>query len=156
MSGFLRICSQSSIKVLTWLFFWKNRKRCQKTQNFTLTSNPLKKFWKNVPKKVISKNVTEKCTFFTFTHVRQTCFAYNFVHFFTTFSTYSKSAWNSAIFDTFYDCLQKIFFKGHISTFYKLWSQTRKKRLKKSNNVFSKCVLDFNFAPIKGSVFFIF
>ncbi len=29
----------------------------------------------------------EKCTFFTFTHVRQTCFAYNFfvVHFFTTF-----------------------------------------------------------------------
>jgi hypothetical protein len=29
-------------------------------------------------KKVISKNLTEKCTFFTFTHVRQTCFAYNF------------------------------------------------------------------------------
>jgi hypothetical protein len=29
-------------------------------------------------KKVISKNVTEKCTFFTYTHVRQTCFAYNF------------------------------------------------------------------------------
>jgi len=63
-------------------------------QNFTLILNPLKKFRKNVPKKVISKNVTEKCTFFTFTHVRQTCFAYNFflVHFFTTFSTDSKSA----------------------------------------------------------------
>jgi hypothetical protein len=30
------------------------------------------------PKKVISKNVTEMCTFFTFTHVRQTCFACNF------------------------------------------------------------------------------
>ncbi len=29
-------------------------------------------------KKVISKNVTEICTFFTFTHVRQTCFACNF------------------------------------------------------------------------------
>ncbi len=29
-------------------------------------------------KKIISKNVTEICTFFTFTHVRQTCFAYNF------------------------------------------------------------------------------
>jgi hypothetical protein len=29
-------------------------------------------------KKVISKNVTEICIFFTFTHVRQTCFAYNF------------------------------------------------------------------------------
>jgi hypothetical protein len=43
-------------------------------------------------KKVISKNVTEKCTFFTFTHVHQTCFAYNFlcVHFLTTFSTDSN------------------------------------------------------------------
>jgi hypothetical protein len=43
-------------------------------------------------KKVISKNVTEKCTFFTFTHVRQTCFAYNFVwcifnNFFNVFSS---------------------------------------------------------------------
>jgi hypothetical protein len=38
-------------------------------------------------KKVISKNVTEICTFFTFTHVRQTCFAYNFflVHFLQLF-----------------------------------------------------------------------
>jgi hypothetical protein len=37
---------------------------------------------------------TERCTFFTFTSVRQTCFAYNFflVHIFTTFSTDSKSA----------------------------------------------------------------
>ncbi len=32
----------------------------------------------------------------------------------------------------------------------------RKKRLQKSKSVFSKCVLDFNFAPIKGSVFFSF
>jgi hypothetical protein len=29
-------------------------------------------------KKVISKNVTEICPFFIFTHVRQTCFAYSF------------------------------------------------------------------------------
>ncbi len=108
--------------------------------------------------KVISKNVTEKCTFFTFTHVRQTCFAYSFflVHFFKTFSTDSKSAWNSAFFDTFFDFVKKKFFLGHISTFFQLWNQTRKKRLKKSKNVFCKCVLDFNFAPIKGSVFFIF
>ncbi len=53
-----------------------------------------KGFEKMYQKKVISKIVTEKCTFFTFTHVRQTCFAYNFilVHFFATFSTDSKSA----------------------------------------------------------------
>ncbi len=65
------------------------------------------------------------------------------VHFLTTFSTDSKSVWI-------------LRFLGHIITFFNLWSQTRKKRLKKSKNVFSKCVLDFNFAPIKGSVFFIF
>ncbi len=102
--------------------------------------------------------MTEICTFFTFIHVRQTCFAYNFfcVHFVTTFSTDSKSAWNSAFFDTFNDFFQKTFFLGHIGTFFKLWSQMRKKRLKKSKNVFCKCVLDFNFAPIKGSVFLIF
>ncbi len=51
---------------------------------------------------------------------------------------------------------QIFLFKGHISTFFKLWSQTRKKRLKKSKNVFCKCVLDFNFEPMEGSVFFIF
>jgi hypothetical protein len=28
--------------------------------------------------KVISKNVVEICTFFTFTHFRQICFVYNF------------------------------------------------------------------------------
>ncbi len=38
---------------------------------------------------------------------------------------------------------------GHISTFWKLWSQTCKKWIK---NLFGKCVLDFNFAPIKESV----
>ncbi len=115
-----------------------------------------KSFEKIYQKKVISKNLTEKCTFYTFTHVHQTCFAYNFflVHFFTTFSTDSKSAWNSAFFDTFFDFFQKKFFKGHFSIFFKLWSQMRKKRLKQSKNVFCKCVLDFNFAPIKGSVFF--
>ncbi len=85
--------------------------------------------------------------FFTFTHDRQTCFVYNFflVHFFKTFSTYSKSAWNSAFFDPFFDFFKKNFFLGHISTFFKLWSQTRKKRLKKSKNVFCKCVLEIQF-----------
>ena len=117
-----------------------------------------KSFEKIHPQKFISTNVTEICTFFTFTYVRQTCFACNFflVHFFTTFSTDSKSAWNSGFFDIFLDFFQKKFSLGHISTFCKLWSQMRKKRLKKSKNVFCKCVLDFNFAPITGSVFFIF
>ncbi len=76
---------------------------------------------------------------------------------FTTFSTDSKSAWNSAFFDIFFcNFMSKFFFLGHIRTFCKLWSQMRKKRLKKSKSFFRKCVLDFNFAPIKGYVFFIF
>ncbi len=160
MSRFLRICSQSSKKVLIWpkkKFFWQNRKRCQKRRISRWFRIRWKSFEKMYQKKVISKNVTERCTFFMFTPVRQTCFAYNFfvVHFFTTFSTDSKSAWNSAFLDTFFDFLKKKIL-GNISTFFKLWSQTRKKRLNKSKNVFCKCVLDFNFAPIKGSVFFIF
>jgi hypothetical protein len=57
-----------------------------------LISNPLKKFSINV-KKVISKNVIEICTFSFFTHVNQTCFAYNFfwVHFLKAFSSDWKS-----------------------------------------------------------------
>jgi hypothetical protein len=44
-------------------------------------------FEKMHPKKVIRKNMTEICTFFTLTYVRQTCFACNFFGaFFTTFS----------------------------------------------------------------------
>jgi hypothetical protein len=38
----------------------------------------LEKFNYGYNKKNISKNVTEICTFSTFTHDRQTCFAYNF------------------------------------------------------------------------------
>ncbi len=80
----------------------------QKMQNFTLISNPLKKFFKNA-----KKNVTEICTFSPFTHVRvrQTCFAYNF------FSAFLKNFFNGfeismkfCVFDTFF---------GHISTFFK-------------------------------------
>ncbi len=50
LSRFLRIWLQSLKKGLIWpknFFFEKNRKRCEKTQNFTLISNPLKKLWKN-------------------------------------------------------------------------------------------------------------
>jgi hypothetical protein len=65
-----------------------------KNAEFHVDFESVEKVSKNAQKKVISKNITEKCTFFTVTHVRQTSFAYNFilVHFLTTFSTDSKSA----------------------------------------------------------------
>ncbi len=37
-----------------------------------------------------------------------------------------------------------------ISTFFKLWLQMRRKRLKKRKIVFYECVLEFNYATIKG------
>ncbi len=61
LSRFLRVWLQSLKKVLIWpkkIFFKKNRKRCQKTQNFTLISNPLKKLWKNAPK---TENLFYEC-----------------------------------------------------------------------------------------------
>jgi hypothetical protein len=57
--------------------------------------------------------------FFTFTHVRQTCFACNFflVPFFTAFSGDLGSAWGSAFFDAFFDFCRRIFF-GAILVFF--------------------------------------
>jgi len=109
-------------------------------------------------KKVISKNVTEKCTFFTFTYVRQTCFAYNF--FWCIFSQLFQRIRNQREilrFLTPFSIFSKKNFFSPISVLFSNFEAKRaKKRLKKLKNVFCKCVLDFNFAPIKGSVFFIF
>ncbi len=58
LSCFLRVWLQSLKKVQIWpkfFFFEINRKRCQKTRDLTLISNPLKKLLKNAHKKVISK-----------------------------------------------------------------------------------------------------
>jgi hypothetical protein len=65
-------------------------------------------------------------------------FANNFflVHFFKPFSTDSKSAWNSAFFDTHIEFLEKNFLFALISTFFKLWLQMRRKRLKKTESRF--------------------
>ncbi len=107
-------------------FLKTKTKKVLKNAEIQTISNSLKKFLKNVPKKVISKDVTKMCTFFTFTCVRQTCFPYNFFWcstFFKTFSTDLKSAWNSAF--LYLSWLNNFF--CHISTFFKLWSQTSKK-----------------------------
>jgi hypothetical protein len=73
------------------------------------------------PKKVISKNVTEICTFFTFTYVPQTCFACNFflVHFFNFFNGFEISVKFCGFFYIFFD-LKK---KKKIGVLLALWSQ---------------------------------
>jgi hypothetical protein len=63
----------------------------------------------------------EKCTFFTFTHVRQTCFAYNF--FWCIFSQLFQRILNQREilrFLTPFLIFQKKKFLGYISTFFKL------------------------------------
>jgi hypothetical protein len=74
----------------------KTSKKVSKNPEFHADFKSVEKVFKKFTKKVLSKTLTEICTFSTFTHVGQTCFAYNFfVHFFKTFSTYLKSAGNS-------------------------------------------------------------
>jgi hypothetical protein len=67
----------------------------------------------------------------------------------TSLTNMSKSEkWNSAFFDTFFDFFKTKFFLGNISTFFKLWLQMRRKRLKKTENLFYECILEFNYATI--------
>ena len=159
MDRFLRICNQSFKKVLKWpkKDYLKNQKRCLKRKISRWFRICWKSFDKMHQKKVISENVIEKCTFYAFTHVRQICFAYNFFWciFLQLFQRIRNQRETLRFWHLFWFKKKKIFL-GHICTSFKLWSQTRKKRLKKSKNVFCKCVLDFNFVPIKGSVIFIF
>ena len=59
LSRFLCVWLQSLKEVQIWpknIFFFLNQKRCQKTQNFTLISNPLKKLLKNARKKSYKQN----------------------------------------------------------------------------------------------------
>jgi hypothetical protein len=55
-----------------------------------------------VPQKSYYQNLSEICTFSTFTHVHQTCFAFNFfVHFKKTFKGFDISM--SAFYDNRFD-----------------------------------------------------
>ncbi len=72
-------------------------KKVSKSTEFNADFKSAETVLKNVPKKVISRIGTKICTFSTFTHVRQTCFACNFFcKLFKTFPMDLKSALNSA------------------------------------------------------------
>jgi hypothetical protein len=61
------------------IFFLKISRKASKNAEFHADFESVDNFFeKTHKKKVICKNVMEICTFFTFTHVRQSCFAYNF------------------------------------------------------------------------------
>ncbi len=125
-SRFLRICNQILKGVLVWPkknFFSKKQRRCQTMQNFMLILKPLKKFWKNAPKKAISKNVSYKCTFFTFTHVRQISFAHNF---FSLHNNFFNGFEISVEFCVFWHLFWYNFFLGDISIFSNFEAKAQK------------------------------
>ncbi len=142
-SRFLRICNQSSQKVLMRAKFFYFIEKFKMSIKKRRISSWFRIRWKSFEK----MHQKKLCTFFAFTHVRQT-----FQYFFTNFSTDTKSAWNSAFFNIFFD---KKKFGVILALFGNFEAKCAKNGKKKLKNLFSKCVLDFNFAPIKGSVFFI-
>ncbi len=86
--------------------------------------NPLKKFWKNAPKKVITKNVTDICTFFPFTYALQTCFACNFFEL-----IFYKFFNEILLFCYIFDWKKK--FGGHISFFFRTLKPNAQKTAQK-------------------------
>ncbi len=139
LSRFLRVWLQSLKKVLIWPkknFFVKNQKRCQKTQNSTLILNPLKKLWKNAQKKDISKtsltnmSKSEKSAF-SVRFLLITFFWYIFSKLFQRIRNQREILG----FLTPFSILKKKIL-CHISTFFELWLQMRRKRLKKTENLF--------------------
>ncbi len=79
--------------------------------------------WKSVTKlyrKKVLANVTEMCTFSTFTHVHQTCF---FIPFFGAFLKKFQLIWNQHEILRFLTPFLIENFFCHISTFFKLCSQ---------------------------------
>jgi len=134
LSRFLRDCNQSLQKVLIRaknVFINKFNKGINKRRISRWFQICWKGFEKMHQKKVINKNVTEICPFFTFTHARQTCFG----AFFTTFSTDSKSAWNSAFLIPFCFFSKKIFWGSYLH-FLKSLEPNAQKLLKK----IKKCI----------------
>jgi hypothetical protein len=75
------------------------------------------------------------------------------MHFLTTFQQIQNRHEILRILISFF--FSKLFIFCHISTFENFEAK-RTKKAQKIKNRFSKCVLDLNFAPIKGSAFVIF
>ncbi len=84
-------------------FLFQNLIWVSKNAEFHADFKSVEKVLKKCTKKVISKNVTEICTFFTFTRVRQTCFAITFFGaFFNNFFNRFNISVKFCVFDTFF------------------------------------------------------
>ncbi len=120
------------------IFFCKKLKKISKNAKFTLISNPLKKLQQNAPKKVtIKTSLTNMCKSEK-VHISVKFLLITFLGFIFSklFSADLKSAWNSAFFDTHIEFFNKKIVFALISFFCTLWLQMRRKRQKKTENLF--------------------
>ncbi len=124
LSRSLRVWLQSLKKVVIWplnFFFFKS-----------------KKVSKNAPQKSYKQNEIDeheqkwKKVHFSVTFLLITFFGTFFQKFFNVFEISVKFCFFWHLFLFFW----KKIFVGHISTFFELWRQMRRKRLKKSENLF--------------------
>ncbi len=131
---------------------WKNEKDIKKRRISGWFQFRWKSFKNIYQQKAICKNMTAVCTFSTFSHVRQTCFAYNFFYaFFKNFFNGFEIGMKFCFFDTFFDFLQKKNYFSSYLYFFQTLKPHAQKTAQKIIKSISKCVLDLNFAPIKGS-----
>ncbi len=97
-------------------------------------------------KKVISKNVTEICIFFTFTHVRQTCFAYNFFGaFFLQLFQRIRNQRELLRFLTPFLIFCKIFFLQVIFVLFQTLKPNAQKTVQKTKKLIQEMCLRFQF-----------
>ncbi len=115
-----------------------------------------KSFEKMHHKKLLAKMWRKKSLFSLFTHVRQTFFAYNFFLciFLQLFQRIRNHREILRFLISFLIFCKKKFFGVILALFANFEAERAKNGSKNLKKVFSKCVLDFNFAPLKGSVFF--
>ncbi len=131
LSRFLRICNQSLQKVIK-----RAKKKFLFKKSICVSKNAEKVLKKCTIKKLLAKMWREKVLFSPFTHVRQTFFGYNFfcAFFYNYFNGFEISV-KFCVFWYLFWFFSKNICLGSFITFFKLWSRTRKKRLKKSKNV---------------------
>jgi hypothetical protein len=103
-------------------------------------------------KKVISKTSLTNMSKSEKVHFSVTFLLITF--FWYIFSKFFQRIWNQREILRFLTPISFFFkkniFLGHIGTFFELWLQMRKKRLKKRKIFFYECILEFNYATIKG------
>ncbi len=156
LSRFLRVWLQSLKKVLIWpkkIFFWQKSENVSKNAEFHADFESVEKVVKKCTQKTIlsktsltNMSKSEKSAYFRHIFVKN----FFLVHFFKTFSTDSKSAWNSAFFWHLLWCFPKKIFLVIFVLFSNFDCKCAGNGSKKRKIFFYGCVLEFYYATIKG------